>query len=149
MRCLGSWFNPKGIASFSPRLARPWEGLPGVAACREPTLQGLNTGVSPERFNPFRVAVFPVFPWAARSLQPRADRCNPFGIGKPNHDASKTNCYSIENSEEPRAFVELTHSQAFGSVPSVADYDVEALAEIRRMNLAAKERKDRKGKKLE
>jgi hypothetical protein len=32
MRCRDPWFNPKGIASFSPRLARFREGLPWVIA---------------------------------------------------------------------------------------------------------------------
>jgi hypothetical protein len=35
-------FNPKGIASFSPRLARFREGLPWVAAFKSTTLKGLN-----------------------------------------------------------------------------------------------------------
>ena len=32
MTCRDQWFNPKGIASFSPRLARLREGLPWVIA---------------------------------------------------------------------------------------------------------------------
>src|SRR5882724_9386161 len=142
MRCNGPRSNPKRIASFSPRLAGPWEGLPGVVIpfvgnnryifrdgrarhsvragfgheCgRRAERRALPSFIpiiivkwykqqepNPERvehqgfirtIQPFQVCDVPPFlPWVARSSQTKADRCNPFGIGKPSHDASKTTC---------------------------------------------------------
>ncbi len=36
-----------------------------------------------------------------------ADRYNPFGIGKPNHNARNLICYSTENCEEPEKQAEV------------------------------------------
>ena len=78
----GLFFNPKGIGSSSPALARFIEGQRWVAQRK---------GFNPERvayqrlmkeIQLFQSCDFPVnSPWVARSAQPRADRFNPFGIG--------------------------------------------------------------------
>ena len=90
-RCNGLFFNPKGIASFSPALARCREGLRRVASRKRKTLKGFHINDLRRRYNPFRVCDFFVLsPWVAPSpafaalrrgkSQPRADRFNPFGI---------------------------------------------------------------------
>jgi hypothetical protein len=78
----GLFFNPKGIGSSSPALARFIEGQRWVAQRK---------GFNPERvayqrlmkeIQLFQSCDFPVnSPWVARSAQPRAERFNPFGIG--------------------------------------------------------------------
>ena len=84
-------FNPEGIESFSPRLARLGEGLPWVGCRRRLNPEGVayqrlgkhHSTLSGLRFL-FRL------PWVARSSQPRADGCNPVGIGKPTHHNPRT-----------------------------------------------------------
>jgi hypothetical protein len=82
-------FNPEGIASFSPGVARFREGLPwehGVSffqphrGCGPMVVQYAN------RHNPVGVvSVLILLPRVARSSQPWAKSLNPVGIGKTNN----------------------------------------------------------------
>jgi hypothetical protein len=56
MGCKAPVANPKGIASFSPALARFGEGLRWVATRKATTLKGLHVIHQDLIFNPFRVA---------------------------------------------------------------------------------------------
>jgi len=78
------FFNPKGIASLSPALARFPEGLRWVAIGGRNTLKGFHVSVlhRDETLSGFVISPSRS-PWVARSSQPRADRFNPFGIDSP------------------------------------------------------------------
>jgi hypothetical protein len=55
----GPGFNPEGIGSLSPGLARFREANPGYSPASAATLKGLNLKRSPSQINPFRVVISP------------------------------------------------------------------------------------------
>ncbi len=76
--------NPNGIPSLSPGLRGT--SYPGLASnpLHNPERVAANPrrSIHAGRFNPFRVEDhFALTPRAAPSSQPRADGCNPFGMG--------------------------------------------------------------------
>jgi hypothetical protein len=99
--CPGAFFNPKGIASFSPGLARFRESLPWVAA---------NNSINPERVEyqslmkkvqPFQRCDFSrSLPRVARSSQPWAESGNPVGIVTNQANGFKSLPHSTENGGE-------------------------------------------------
>ena len=96
-------FNPEGIASFSPGLARFREGLPWVTAFKIHNPERVEYQALTKQIQPFQGCDFSVFsPRVARSSQPWAESFNPVGIGKTNDDSFNITCHSTENSEEPR-----------------------------------------------
>ena len=78
----GLFYNPKGIGSFSPALARFIEGLRWVATREDSNPERVVYQRLMRKIQLFQSCYFPVIaPRVARSAQPWADRFNPFGIG--------------------------------------------------------------------
>jgi hypothetical protein len=76
--------NPKGIASFSPGLARFREGLPWVDAFKSHNPEGVEYQRLKEQIQPLQGCDFFLFsPRVARGAQPWAEGFNPVGIEKP------------------------------------------------------------------
>ncbi len=81
--CNGPFFNPEGIGSFSPGLARFREGLPWVGVVKIRNPERVEYQILMNQIQPFQGCDFSVFlPRVARSSQPWAERFNPVGIGK-------------------------------------------------------------------
>ena len=82
-------FNPEGIGSFSPGLARFREGLPWVAMVEFHNPERVESPVLLKQIQPFQGWDFSLFsPRVARSSQPWAESFNPVGIGKTHDHAA-------------------------------------------------------------
>jgi hypothetical protein len=104
-RCLWRrhwFFNPKGIASFSPGSARFREGLPWVAAFNFHNPEGVEYQRLIKQIQPLQGCDFFLFsPRVARGAQPWAECFNPVGIENPCRHPKHLSRYSTENVEEP------------------------------------------------
>jgi hypothetical protein len=98
----GPLFNPKGIASISPGLARVREGLPWVAANKIHNPARVESQPLMKPVQPMQgCAISLLSPRVARSSQPWAESFNPYGISHTNDRRPIITSYSTENSDEP------------------------------------------------
>ena len=101
IRCQNPLANPKGIASFSPGLARVREGLPWVVSFKFYNPERVESQRLTKQIQPLQGCDFFLFsPRVARGAQPWANRFNPVGIAKfkgpwPLASARQTSIVSI------------------------------------------------------
>ena len=100
--CHRLFFNPEGIGSLSPGLARFREGLPWVATVGLHNPERVASHALTRAIQPLQGCAESIFsPRVARSSQPWADRFNPFGIELGHESYLQRGWHSTEISEEP------------------------------------------------